>query len=228
MFNVVKKEGINMTKKVLIIAANGQISRLVEQRLLSESKFDDVELTLFLRNKSNLNDLQNNSRVRLIEGDLNNFDDVNDAVENQDIVFVGVVDHTDDNQQTKNVVAAMKNNQDGRLIYTNVLGIYDEVPGEFGRWNKAQIGRGLPSALHSDEILKASGLNYTTLRLPWLNDREVKYEITHANEQYIGVSGSRKSIADVVLRIIDNPEFLKNDSVGIADVDTQAEVRPVY
>ncbi|AEJ23291.1 NAD(P)H-binding protein [Weissella koreensis] len=217
-----------MTKKVLIIAANGRISRLIEQRLLSESKFDDVELTLFLRDKSNLNSLKDNSRVTVIEGSLDKLDDVKNAVANQDLVFVGVVDHTEDNKQTKNVVEAMQQNQVGRVIYTNVLGIYDEVPGEFGRWNKAQIGRGLSSALRSDEILKTSGLDYTTLRLPWLNDREINYEITHADETYLGVSGSRKSIADVVLKIIDNPEFLNHDSVGIADANTQAEVRPVY
>lgn len=217
-----------MTKKVLILAANGQISRLVEERLLTDSKFDDVEVTLFLRDKERLSDLKGNSRVSLIEGSLDNLDDVRTAVVGQDVVFVGVVDHTSDNQQTKNVVEAMKENNGGRLIYTNVLGIYNEVPGKFGRWNNEQIGSGLPSALGSDEILKESGLDYTTLRLPWLNDREVKYEITHADEPYVGVSGSRKSIADVVLRIIENPDFLKNDSVGIADPATKDEVRPVY
>ncbi|MGR3741145.1 NAD(P)H-binding protein [Companilactobacillus sp. DQM5] len=217
-----------MTKKVLIMAANGQISRLIEQPLLMESKFNDVELTLFLRDKERLSNLKDNSRVTLIEGSLDDIDDVRAAVVDQDIVFVGVVDHTIDNHQTQNVVEAMKENNGGRVIYSNVLGIYDEVPGEFGRWNKEQIGSGLPSALRSDEILKESGLDYTTLRLPWLNDREVKYEITHADESYVGVSGSRRSIADVVLRIIENPEFLKNDSVGIADPTTQTETRPVY
>lgn len=217
-----------MRKKVLVVAANGQISRLIEQRLLSEDRFKDVELTLFLRNKNRLSDLKDNPRVTLIEGSLDNLDDVKDAVIGQDIVFVGVVDHTNDNRQTKNVVKAMKDNNGGRLIYTNVLGIYNEVPGEFGRWNKEQIGSGLPSALHSDEILKESGVDYTTLRLPWLNDREIKYEITHSNEPYVGVSGSRKSIADVVMRIIEDPDFLKNDSVGIADPDTKKENRPVY
>lgn len=34
-------------KKVLIMAANGQISRLVEERVLTEPEFSDVELTLF-------------------------------------------------------------------------------------------------------------------------------------------------------------------------------------
>ena len=54
------------------------------------------------------------------------------------------------------------------------------------------------------------------------------YEITHKDETYLGVSGSRKSIADVVLRIIADPKFLVNDSVGIADPKTQRRERLVY
>ncbi|ANK60207.1 SDR family oxidoreductase [Loigolactobacillus backii] len=217
-----------MTKNVLIIAANGQIARLVEEQILNEDKFADVRLTLFLRNKSRLAALANNSRVTLIEGSLDSLEDLKQAVKGQDIVFVGVVDHTSDNHQTQNVVAAMQAAGVKRLVYTNVLGIYDEVPGAFGKWNQQTIGAGLSSALKSDQIMEQSGLDYTTLRLPWLNDREVKYEITHKNEPYLGVSGSRKSIADVVLRIIAEPEFLKNDSVGIADPATQGENQPVY
>lgn len=55
------------------------------------------------------------------------------------------------------------------------------------------------------------GLHYTTLRLPQLNDRnEVKYSITTHNEPYIGVSGSRKSNADAILKIVRNPELQLN------------------
>lgn len=157
------------------MAANGQISRLIENRILGEEAFADVHLTLFLRNKNRLTNLANNPRVTLIEGSLDSVADIKVAVAGQDIVFVGVVDHTADNHQTQNIVAAMKAAGVQRLIYTNVLGIYDEVAGAYGDWNKQMIGSGLPSALRSDQIMAESGLDYTTLRLPWLNDREVKY-----------------------------------------------------
>ncbi|MGL5898529.1 MAG: NAD(P)H-binding protein, partial [Lactobacillaceae bacterium] len=84
-------------------------------------------------------------------------------------------------------------------------------------------------AINSDKLLADSGLNYTTLRLPWLNDRdEIKYTITTRNEPYMGVSGSRKSIADVIVRIIADPSLYANNSIGIADPDTKNEIRPVY
>ncbi len=52
--------------------------------------------------------------------------------------------------------------------------------------------------------------------------------ITHKNEEYIGVSGSRKSIADVIVKIVEDSNYMSNDSIGIADANTQGEDRPVY
>ncbi|WP_395387043.1 NAD(P)H-binding protein [Pediococcus parvulus] len=215
--------------KLLIMAANGQIARIVEDRVLSESAFKDVELTLFLRNSSRLSNLANNSRVTVVEGSLDNENDVNKAVSGQDMVFVAVVDHTSNNAWTKNVIAAMKANNVQRVVFTNILGLYDEVPGEFGRWNRQSVMSGLPAAINSDKLIDESGLDYTTLRLPWLNDRdEVKYVVTHKNDQYNGVSGSQQSIADVVLKIVADPTFGSKDSLGIADPATQGSDRPVY
>lgn len=123
----------------------------------------------------------------------------------------------------------MKKQQVKRVIFANILGLYNEVPGEFGRWNHEQVAAGLKTAINSDKLLADSGLNYTTLRLPWLNDRdEIKYTITTRNEPYMGVSGSRKSIADVIVRIIADPSLYANNSIGIADPDTKNEIRPVY
>ncbi|KRM72049.1 NAD(P)H-binding protein [Lacticaseibacillus brantae] len=215
--------------KLVIFAANGQIAQIVTHRILTEPKFADVELTLALRNSQRLNSLADNARVRLVETDLTNAQEVATAVQGQDMVFVAVVDHTNDNVMTKNIIAAMQAHHVNRVISTNILGIYDEVPGEFGRWNHEQVASGLDAARDSDSLLAASGLDYTTLRLPWLNDRdEVKYSLTHRNDAYVGVSGSRQSMADVVLRIVADPSFAKKDSLGIADPDTQGEDRPVY
>ncbi|KRN61007.1 saccharopine dehydrogenase related protein [Pediococcus inopinatus] len=218
-----------LTMKLLIAAANGQIARIVEDRILNESTFDDVELTLLLRNSQRLSNLAKDNRVTVVEGSLDNESVLNKAVAGQDMVFVAVVDHTSNNAWTKNVITAMKENGVQRVIFTNILGLYDEVPGEFGRWNKQSVMSGLQAAINSDKLLEESGLDYTTLRLPWLNDRdEVKYVLTHRNDQYNGVSGSRQSIADVVLKIVADPTVGSKDSLGIADPATQGEDRPVY
>lgn len=217
-----------MTKNVLILAANGQIARLVEHRLLTEDAYEDVELTLFLRNASRLATLKDNPRVTLIDGDITDATAVSAAMAGQNLVFVAVVDHDSQNRLTKNVIAGMQANHVDRVLFTNVLGLYDEVPGEFGRWNLAMIGAGMAPAQRSDQLLADSGLDYTTLRLPWLNDRDVNYTVTTRNQSYDGVSGSRASVADVVLQIIADPSRYNRDSIGMADPTTAGQNRPVY
>ena len=212
---------------LLVLGAYGQIARLVEDRILKEDT--NIKLTLFLRNSSRLNDLEKLSQVTVIDGDIENYADLTAAMKGQDMVYVATVDHSSNNIVTKNIIKAMKENNVNRVVFSNILGIYDEVPGEFGRWNYEMVSSGIKEAINSDKLLEESGLDYTTLRLPWLNDRdEVKYSLTHKNEKYVGVSGSRKSIADLVVRIAKNPNFLINDSVGVADPDTQGLDRPVY
>lgn len=214
-------------KNVLILGANGQIARIVERRLLQEQPA--VKLTLFLRNTKRLENLANNNRVNLIEGDVENAWEVNVAMKGQDIVYVAMVDHDTNNQITKNVINAMKKNNVKRVISSNILGIYNEVPGEFGRWNQAQVSWGLQAAINADSLLKDSGLDYTTIRIPWLNDHgEVKYTVTHEGEEYLGVSGSRQSVADVIVKMIAKPTYLAKDSIGLADPATQGMDRPVY
>ena len=214
---------------VLILGANGQIARIVEERILTESAFEDVKLTWGLRNPSRLQNLAGNSRVILSEVDLNRRDQVEAVMEGQDLVFVAAVDHDNQNRPTKNVIAAMETTGVKRVLYTNILGLYNEVPGEFGRWNLAQVRSGLNAAITSDHLLADSGMDYTTLRLPWLNNRdEIKYEVTHKDESYVGGSGSRKSIADLILQIISDPTLYSKDSIGIADAATQGLKRPVY
>jgi len=52
--------------------------------------------------------------------------------------------------------------------------------------------------------------------------------VTTKDQAYNGVSGSRESIADVVLTTIADASKYSRDSIGIADPDTEGEDRPVY
>ena len=217
---------------VTILAANGQIARLVEDRLLNEEKFKNVNLTLMLRRANRLVRLAKNSRVTLVEGDVTNPADIIKATKDADLVWLAVVDHDDTNRPTKGILATAKKNGFTRIVETSLLGLYNEVPGEFGRWNREYCFDGEPTGtapVLADQMLVESGLDYTTLRLPWLNDRpEVKYTLTYRHDEFIGVSASRQSIADVVCRIIADPTLGSHDSLGIGDPDTQGENRPVY
>lgn len=120
-----------------------------------------------------------------------------------------------------------------RLISSNILGIYDEVPGEFGRYNREVCFGGKVLAdnpmVVSDREIENSDLDYTVMRIAWLNDRpDTNYTVTHKGEEYVGVSASRKSVADVVTRIVKDFDLFKKESIGFADPATQGATRPVY
>ncbi|ETA91417.1 hypothetical protein O982_25250, partial [Mycobacterium avium 10-5581] len=67
-----------------------------------------------------------------------------------------------------------------RLIWISTLGIYDEVPGEFGRWNHRMLDGGyLETYAAAAKVIESSRLDYTIIRPAWLTDKdEVDYEIT--------------------------------------------------
>ncbi|MGM1015778.1 NAD(P)-binding oxidoreductase [Limosilactobacillus fermentum] len=164
-----------------------------------------------LRRPERLEQFRENPRVTLLAGDLTKPADVVKATKGADLIWSAVVDHDQTNRPTKNIIAAAKLNRVERVVETSLLGLYNEVPGEFGNWNRVL----------ADQLLAESSLTYTTLRLPWLNDRpEVNYTLTHRHDQFVGVSGSRRSIAD--------PSLGANDSLGIGDSTTEGATRPVY
>ncbi|MBP2058998.1 signal transduction histidine kinase [Lactobacillus colini] len=67
------------------------------------------------------------------------------------------------------------------------------------------------------------------MRLAWLNDKnDTNYTVTQKGEEYIGVSVSRKSCAQVITKIINNPKKYSRESIGFADPTTQGSSRPVY
>ena len=197
-----------MTKNVAIIGANGQIARLVENDILNNDK--DVHLTLFLRNASRLDSLKDNPQVTIIDGDANDPEDLRKAIKGQDIVFVAFVDHGAGAKVTQDVIKIMDEEGVKRLISSNILGIYDVVPGKFGDYNRSVCfgGKVEPdnSMVLSDKYVEDSDLDYTVIRLAWLNDRDdTNYTVTQKGEEYVGVSVSRKSVADVVKNIIEDP-----------------------
>lgn len=88
--------------------------------------------------------------------------------------------------------------------------------GKLEEWNKHMVGKGLEIGRQSADLLENSSLYATILRLAWLsNNDEVNYEITHKNEPFKGTTVSRTSVADVILKMIENPSYLENASVGL-------------
>lgn len=174
----------------------------------------DFDLTLFFRSADRLPD---NPRVTKIGASVADAAKLEEAVKVSQVVFAAL--SGDLPTMAKQIIAAMKKTGANRLVFISSYGIYGEIAG-----NPGNVGGMLRPYRKAADIVEESGLNYTTLRLPWLNDRnEFKYTVTHKDKEYVGVSGSRQSMADFVLKIIKDPDFAAFDSIGLAAPDTQGK-----
>ncbi|OEL09133.1 SDR family oxidoreductase [Staphylococcus equorum] len=201
--------------RVLILGANGAVSKAAINSFLENTSYT---LRLFLRDANRLPDFASD-RIRVREGDATNFDDVNSAMDDVDIVLASLSGDLD--KEAATIVKAMQTNDVKRLVFVTSLGIYNEVPGEFGEWVQEQIGDRLPVYKAAADIIESSGLDYTIFRPAWLtHTNEIDYEITQKNESFKGTEVSRKSVAAVVVKIAKDPSLYLKENIGINKPNT--------
>lgn len=210
-------------KNVVILGANGQIAKLVRQRLLAET---DDHLTLYLRNTKRLGSVDE-TRETVIEGDVNDYAKLSSAIENKDIVYANLGGQFE--PMAKNIVKAMTQLNVKRLIYVTGLGLYHEVPGEFGRWLEESIGHEvMEDTRRAAKAIEDSTLDYTIVRAAYMNnDEKIDYELTEKGETFKGTIISRNSIADLIVKVIKEPQLHSFSSLGIAQPGTDGD-RPMY
>jgi uncharacterized protein YbjT (DUF2867 family) len=191
---------------ILILGAHGQIACAATHLFLQRP---DVELTLYLRNVKRLHQLGGTDRVRIVEGDVLDARKLNAAMAGQDIVYANLSGQLE--QQARHIVEAMDAVGLKRLIFISSMGIYDEVPGE-------RYGRILDPYRNAARVIEASDLDYTILRPAWLDNRdEVAYGTTQKGEPFRNPSAtvSRKSVADLVVRLATTPGLATRHSLGV-------------
>ena len=208
--------------KVLILGASGQIARHVVDMLAGRL---DAEMTLFLRAANRLGRaLPANARV--IEGDVMDAALLQQAVAGQDIVYASLAGEVD--QQTKAIIAAMREAGTNRLISINAIGIYDEVPGKFGDWNRRVLVDDLPPFRRAADAIEASGLDYAILRPSWLTDEDDQsYETTTRHQPFKGTEVARKAVARLVVDLLETGGPLGNVNLGVAKPGTEGD-KPAF
>lgn len=208
--------------KIAILGASGQIAKLTEEFLLQNP---DNEMVLFLRHPNKLDQSKiDDNREKIIVGDASNEKDVANAIKGVDIVYANLAGSNIEDQ-AKAVVKAM--DQDGikRLIWISSLGVYDEVPGKFGEWNKNILGSYLTTYRAAADVITASDLDYTIIRPAWLTNKdEVDYEVTEgATTPFKGTEVSRKSVASYINDLINNPSEAIHGNVGLDKPGTDGD-----
>jgi uncharacterized protein YbjT (DUF2867 family) len=186
-------------KNVIILGAGGQIARHVIDML---AKKDDVNLTLFLRDKSRLRN-GDVSGCRIVEGDVLDYDRLKEAIAGQDVVYANLAGDLE--AMAKNIVRAMNETGVRKLIFISSIGIYDEP-----------VKPVLKPYRQAADVIEASDLDYTILRPTWFTGvEEVDYETTRKGEPERGSVISQKSLATLIARIIESPEQYARESLGV-------------
>ena len=211
---------------IAILGANGRIARIAEGMLLAH---DDIELTLFIHSEDELGaDIKDNPRVTIVKGGAKNADDVLNVINGADEVYANLAatqrGSADITPMAKAVVDMMDKAGIKRLVWISSLGIYNEVPGEFGAWNANILGDYLVNYRKAADVIEASDLDYTIIRPAWLTDKdEVDFEITEKDELFRGTEVSRKSVASEVVKLLLNPDEEVRASIGLDKPGTDGD-----
>ena len=207
-----------MMTNILILGANGRIAQHLVEMLAGRP---DMSMTLFVRNARKLGrKLPNNAKV--IEGDVLDAAKLKQTMKGQDVVYANLAGNVD--AQAASIITAMQEGGVKKLIFCTSLGIYDEVPGKFGDWNRRKIGPYLPPYRKAADMIEASGLDYVVLRPAWLTDAdEVAFEVTERDEPFKGTEVSRKSVAALVSLLASASGPIGKRNIGINKPNTDAD-----
>lgn len=189
---------------VAIIGATGSLGRSLREELKNNKNYN---VTLFSRHVDRLS-LYSNEKA--ISGSATSSTDLDQALTNQDIVFVAI--SGDLPKMAREIVASMKRVGVARILFVSSMGIYGEVAGE----PKGVVAPILKPYRKAADIVEQSGLDYTILRPGWFDNRQdTTCQITQKGETFYGHDVSRKAIVTLVKHIIDQPETYLNTSLGL-------------
>jgi uncharacterized protein YbjT (DUF2867 family) len=186
-------------KNVIVLGASRNIAKHVIDILV---KKDDINLTLFLRNKNRLRNYDI-SKSRVVEGNVLDLMQLKDAIAGQDIVYANLAGDLE--AMAKNIVKAMEETGVKKIIFISSIGIYDNpLKSVLKPYRKAA------------DVIEASDLEYTILRPTWFtNTDEVDYETTRKGEPEKGSVISQKSLATLITKIIEFPEKYIRENLGV-------------
>ena len=220
--------------KLTIVAATGGVGR----QILEQARAAGHDVTAVVRNPGKLP-----SGVRSVRADLATAAavDLAPAVADADAVLSGLGATSNSAagvgwRGTRAVVEAMQLTQARRLVVVSAAPIgtvrspgnpnppkYDPGDGFFMRHLFSHVAKTAFRKQYGDlalleDVIRGSGLEWTVVRPPKLTDKRLtgSYRTAYGQNLRGGWSVSRADVADYMLRVIDQPETIKQ-FMGIAD-----------
>lgn len=194
---------------VLIIGATGSVGSVTRQYFLDHT---DDQLTLMARNTRRLGQLSD--RERAVVGSVTDTATLTAALKEQDVVFAALSGNLAG--MAKSLVGAMDETGVKRLLFIASMEIYNEIPASVGASGNLATNPMLQGYRNAADVVEASDLNYTVIRPGWFdNGNDTDYQVTKKGEPFGGHDVSRKSIADLVVRLAHDETLGSRDSLGI-------------
>lgn len=104
-----------------------------------------------------------------------------------------------------------------------------KFPGHSANGTAGRLGAYLPPFRRAADAIEVSSLDYTILRPAWLTDHdEVDYETTEKGEPFNGTEVSPKSVADLIVKIIESPTLHSKGNIGVDKPNTDGDKPAFY
>ena len=191
---------------IALLGATGKFGRKFTAKLLTNP---DNNLTLVSKSAESI--FGENHRTKAVNVDARNLKDLKRVLKNQDIVFCAV-SGPDQPEIAKNLAQIRPK----RLIYMNVVGIYNELAeGNGDEFNVDNESEQIPNR-DAAEIIEESDIDYTIIRAGYLiYGDEDDYVITRKGETAPGYVSHIESVEKVALEIMAEPELYSRESISI-------------
>lgn len=198
---------------VLVIGANGSVAKEAIAMFLQKT---DVNLKLFLRNAKRLEHLKS-ARVEVVEGDATDKVALTNAMSDVHVVYANLYGKNTP-QMASAIIESMQTAGLKRLVWITSFGVYNGQYQEIPDSELARIASYIAPHREEVRVIEASNLDYTLIRAQWFsNADEIDYELTQKGEPFKNPSAriSRKSIADLIVKLCTTPDFGIRQSLGI-------------
>lgn len=198
-------------KNVLIIGATSSMGQIAAKYFLNKT---DDNITLMARYTGLLT--IDESRERVFQGDIIDEGILNDAMTGMDVVLVTL--DSNEERLIQKIIDSMDKNRVKRLIFLTSMGISNKIPTTTGASGNLTEDEILAPYKQVNDVIGKSDLNYTIVRLSWLDDGKDadNYEITHNGAPAVEDEVSRGSVADLIVRLAHDDKLGARDNLAIS------------
>lgn len=200
--------------KILVFGATGSVGKEIVKQALAAGH----QISAFVRNPERRN-FGESQHLTLIKGDITNYQDVEKALADQEVVLCAIGDGKVGKIRdigTKNLVKAMENSPVKRLICQTTLGMGDSYNNLNFIWKHIMFGFLLKKPFEDHKLqeqhLKNSNLNFTIVRPSALADGNLTKNFKSGfdgNEKKLTLKISRADVAYFMLQQIESNQYSK-------------------